>query len=361
MCKMPRSENEAGDLEKVADFAVRWKADAIIGQFNENDDLGIFRDKGIIVIAQDYHSRIPSVSNITSDYRAQGRDLAQFFIKRGAHNFAFYGLSGMVWSDERRDGFFSCISQSLSSYTSSILERPCTQDIWWYDSEKLLEWLISLPKPVAILACDDNMAFHIIETCNQYDEYGLRVPYDIMLMGVDNDELLCNLCSPALTSYKSMIENAGYEVAKQLDERMKLPLQERLDACSDIIVMPGYIVPRRSTDAFLHQNQYIRTVCDYISNNYTEKIKVDDLVSLVPMSRRILEKLFASEMKSSIHQFIIKTRVDRMISLMAEGKSPKEAAEIMNMDLKALSRCFKALKGMNPTDYMNKCFESKMQ
>lgn len=352
MCKMPLSVYVSGGIEKVLEFAVRWNADAIIGQFDEKDDLDIFRKNGIIAIAQDYRKRFSGVTNITADYSAQGRVAARYLISQGARNFGFYGLAGMVWSDERREGFISEISSSLDGAVVSVIERSCMDEIWWYDLGMVTDWLRNLPKPVAILACDDNMAFHIIEACNQADEPGLRIPEDVMLMGMDDDESLCQLCSPPLSSFKPMVEHAGYCVAKLLDDRMHLPLEKRFSDIYDVRVMPGSVVTRRSTDIFFHENPYIKKVCDYIQRHYTENIKVDELVSLVPMSRRLLEKLFLSEMKVSIHQFIIRLRIDRMIALMTQGNSPQVAADIMNMDSKALSRSFKSVMGKTPTDYM---------
>ena len=352
MCKMPLSVYVSGGIEKVVEFAVRWKADAIIGQFDEKDDLDIFRKNGIIAIAQDNRKRFDSVANITADYSAQGREAARYLITQGARNFGFYGLAGMVWSDERREGFISEIAGTLDGAIVSVIERSGTDEIWWYDLEKVRAWLRSLPKPVAILACDDNMAFHIIEACNQMEEHGLRIPDDVMLLGMDDDESLCQLCSPTLSSFKPMIEHAGYCVAKQLDDRMHLPMEKRFSEFSDIRVMPGSIVTRRSTDIFFHENPYIKKVCDYIQHHYTESVKVDELVALVPMSRRLLEKLFISEMKVSIHQFIIRLRIDRMIALMTKGHTPQEAADLMNMDSKALSRSFKVVMGKTPADYI---------
>ena len=352
LCKMPLSVYSSGGIEKVLEFAIKWKADAIIGQFNEGDDLDLFRKNGIIVIAQDYRKRFNGISNITADYFAQGRDAAKYLIGLGVRNFGFYGLSGMVWSDERRIGFINTITTDIDAPIVSVLERSSMDEIWWYDLGRVTEWLRSLPTPVAILSCADNMAFHIIEACNQMSDPNIRIPEDVMLLGVDNDEPLCQLCSPTLSSLMPMIEQAGYYVAKQLDDRMKMPLKTRLDAISDVMVMPGSIVTRRSTDNLFHENPYIKNVCDYISLHYTENIKVDELVDLVPMSRRLLEKLFFKEMKVSIHQFIISLRIKRMIALMTQGHTPHEAADLMNMDSKALSRSFKSVMGMTPSDYI---------
>lgn len=352
MCKMPLSVYSAGGIGKVLEFALQWKADAIIGQFDEKDDLSIFGKNGIVVFAQDYHKRLSGVSNITSDYTREGRIAARYLINQGARNFGFYGLSERVWSEERKNGYISEISEFFSNASISVLEKPGKDEVWWYDLSRVTEWLRGLPKPVAIMACDDNMAFHIIEACNQMDESGFRIPDDVMLLGVDDDESLCMLCSPTLSSYKPMVEHAGYCIAKKLDERMSLPPEERVKIIEDVVVMPGSIVARRSTDVFFHENPYINTVCSYIQCHYTENLKVDQIVKMVPMSRRLLERLFLKEMKVSIYQFIIRMRIEKMILLMTQGKTPQEVAEIMNMDIKALSRSFKAVVGKTPSEYM---------
>lgn len=352
LCKMPLSVYASGGIQKVLEFAIKWNADAIIGQFNENENLDIFKQNGIIVVAQDYRKRFKGITNITADYYGQGREAARYFIGQGVRNFGYYGLSGMMWSDERRDGFISEITKSVTGATVAITERSSMDDIWWYDLGKLTEWLKSLIKPVAVLACDDNMAFHIIEACNQANDPNLRIPDDVMLLGVDNDESLCQLCLPTLSSFDTLAERAGFFVAKQLDERMKMPVEERMDAYADVMVLPGSIITRKSTDIFFNENPYVKKVCDYIRAHFTENVKVDELVNLVPMSRRMLEKLFSSEMKVSIHQFIIKLRVEKMTSLMTQGHTPQEAAEIMKMDFKALSRSFKMVMGVPPTEYV---------
>ena len=351
MCKMPLSVYTSGGLEKVLEFALKWKADAIIGQFRDGDDVDIFRRNGIFAIAQDNIKRFKGITNITSDYEREGRICAQYLIKQGARNFGFYGLSGRVWSDERKEGFMSEIEETLDDAGISVIERPCMEEIWWYDMGRVTEWLRSLPKPVAILACDDNIAFNIIEACNQLNESGMHIPDDVMLLGVDDDDSLCQLCSPTLSSYRPMIEQAGYNVAKMLDERMKMPIAKRFEELGDIYVHMGSIVTRRSTDVFFHENPYIKKVCDYIQKHYTENIKVDELVALIPMSRRLLEKLFANDMKVSIHQFIIHLRINRMITLLTQGMSPQEAANAMGMDLKPLSRSFKVVVGKAPSEY----------
>ena len=351
VCKMPLSLRDNGRMDEVVKFAIDWKADAIIGQFLPNDDVEAFRRHGIIVIAQDYQQKFPTISNISGDYEASGRICADYLIKKRVRNFAFFGLNGMVWSDERRDGFFSEIGELVPEATKSVYEISDISETWWYDLSSLSKWLRDLPKPVGILACDDNRAYYIVEASKQDSEEGMRIPEDIMVLGIDNDESLCQLCSPQLSSLNQDTEEAGYDTAAFINEILPLPLEERMSMKKDIIVKPTYITTRRSTDAVLHPNPHISRILYYINNNYSEHISVDDLVSLVPMSRRLLESTFRREMGISIYQYVIQVRVEKMKDLIVNGNSPIAAADLLNTDYKIIARSFKKLTGSTPGEF----------
>lgn len=351
VCKMPLSLRDNGRMDEVVKFAVSWKADAIIGQFLPTDDVDAFRRHGIIAIAQDFHKRFPSICNISGDYAASGRICADYLIKKRVRNFGFYGLKGMVWSDERRDSFVDEIRLRVPDATISIREKNDLSETWWYDLEALGTWLRELPKPVAVLACDDNRAYYVIEAAKQEGGETSRIPEDIMVLGIDNDESLCQLCSPQLSSLNQDVEEAGYETASLIDELLSLPPSRRFSKPRDILVRPTFVTTRRSTDAVLHPNPYISRVLYHINTNIGERVNVEDVVALVPMSRRLLESVFRREMGISIYQYIIKMRVEKMKDLMVNGLTPLAAAEALGMDYKIIARSFKNLTGMTPGEF----------
>ena len=354
VCKMPLSLRDNGRMDEVVKFAVDWKADAIIGQFLPTDDVDAFRKHGIIAIAQDYHQKFPSISNISGDYAASGKIEADYLIKKRVNNFGFFGLKGMVWSDERRDSFVAEIQSRIPDATISVQEMYDISETWWYDLEGLGKWLLDLPKPVAIFACDDNRAYYIIEAAKMVESEEMRIPEDIMVLGIDNDESLCQLCSPQLSSINQDVEEAGYNTACFIDELLSLPPKERLGKTRDIVVKPTHVTTRRSTDAVLHPNPYISRILYFINNNINDRISVDDVVALVPMSRRLLESTFRKEMDTSIYQYIIKVRVEKMKDLMINGYSPLNAADMLGMDYKILARSFKKLTDMTPGEFYDK-------
>ena len=351
VCKVPLSLRDNGRLDEVLRFALTWKADAIIGQFRKDDPVQLFAQNGILAISQDYEQVFPQLINISGDYILSGHLAADYFIEKGVRHFAYYGINGMVWSDERLAGFRERILDRLPEASVSVREKRGVSDIWWYDTSSLTEWLISLPKPVAILGCDDNLAYQIIEAVSQASSPELRIPDDILVMGVDNDESLCQMCSPQLSSMNQEVMQAGYQTAALIDELLALAPSQRASHFRDIVVRPSFITTRQSTDAFIHKNPYISRIMYYVNANLSGRIRVDDLVNLVPMSRRMLETTFYKETGISLYQYIIRARVNRMKDLINAGHTPLQAADELGTEYKIIARNFKNLTGLTPAEY----------
>lgn len=353
--KIPLSFRDGNQLKTAAEIADHWKADAIIGQFRSFEDIRPFQERGIIPVAQDFLQSFPGIINITGDYLEAGRMAARYFMERGLRHFAYYGVNGVVWSDGRRDGFMEVAARDAGAplRKSDIREIKNLKTSWWYNTEKLIHWLRSLPKPVGIYCCDDNKAYNIIEACSQSQQTGLRIPEDILLLGTDNDETMCQLCMPQLSSVALDVEIAGYQVAALIEYLLNLPPKERSKHYSDIIVRPTHIVTRHSTDALVNDNPYISKILRYIENNIGKSLRVEDLVALVPMSRRTLEETFSKSMGTSIYRYIIQTRVSRFQKLILGGLSPSQAAMELGLEYKSLSREFKRQTGLSPKEFLS--------
>ena len=168
---------------------------------------------------------------------------------------------------------------------------------------------------------------------------------------MDNDESLCQLCDPQLSSLNQGTEEAGYKTAKMIDELLAIPAEQRFDNVDDITVEPTFITTRRSSDAFIHDNQYISKVMYYINNNLGSHLCVNDIVAQVPMSRRLLESTFRKEMGLSIYQYILQVRTEKMKDLIMNGRSPLEAADELGLDYKIIARSFKKITGLTPAAF----------
>ena len=348
LCRMPLSIRDKFGLETVFEMARQMRANAVIGQFYNTDNVELLVRNGIITIAQDFKARFSTIPNITGPHTLAGKMGAEYFIKKGFRHFAFYGTDGVVWSDERMQGFREAIRTANPAFTFSALCKSTDNALWDYDPHQLVSWLQSLPKPVAIMACDDNHAYHITEACQQSDASDLRIPDRIAVLGVDNDETICKLSTPNLSSLNQNIEQGGYDVAQLIDRILRDPTTPR----EDVEVLPTHIVTRQSTDIYANNDQHIARVLKYIHENISQKISVNDLVRLVPLSRRLLETRFKKSMGTSIYDYILQTRIEKVAQLLCDGMSVSEAAlELGFSDIKNLSRMFKQQRGITPSEY----------
>jgi len=328
----------------VVEWAKKWQADAIIAQLTDVN-IELLNDLNIPIIVQNYRDRNKAVSNLTGDYFNTGVMAAKFFLNRGYRNFAFYGFKGAIWSRERADGYSHEIEKQ--GYKLAILENDNKdKEEWSYNHTVLGNWLQSLPKPVALFACDDHFALQISETCNVYN---INVPDDIAILGVDNDDLLCNISDPPLSSIVLDVENGGYNAGKLLHQLITKEITEPFN----IVVNPLIIERRKSTEKYAVSDKNIRTILDYIEKNYANHLSVEELVKQVPLSRRVLEKKFKEETGESLYQYIQNYRIDQFTRLLiTTDYSLFEAALQSGFEnYKNVSRVFRKYKSLSPAEY----------
>jgi len=269
---------------------------------------------------------------------------ADYFFKNGFRSFGFYGFGGVVWSEERCDGFRMEVERHGCAFSEYRSVRA--DDLWFYESMSLREWLEALPKPCAIMACDDNRAHHIVEVCGLH---GIAVPQQVAVLGVDNDEVICTLSDPQLSSIEQGVEQGGYDAARLIERMIERP-DERF---GDVVVGVTRIVTRRSTDIYATGDNYISAALRYIHTNADSKLGVEDVVNHVPLSRRLLETRFRNETGMSVYAYIMKVRIDKLADMLLErDENIADAAMRMGFgDYKNISRQFRAIKGCTPSEY----------
>ena len=155
------------------------------------------------------------------------------------------------------------------------------------------QWLKRLPKPVAVLACNDLPACDLAVVCRSL---GLRVPDDVALLGVDNDELECRLATPPISSIDIPAQRIGYEAARLLDQL----LHGKRPANRSLFLPPIRVVTRQSTDTLATGDHVVRAALSYIREHATSGITVDSVVRQIDASRRELERHFRRVLGRSV-------------------------------------------------------------
>lgn len=349
ICRMPPAYKKMIGIPGVVRWAQSWGADAVIGQFEETDDVGLFAVNGIVAVAQDFKQRFANIPNITADYVGTGRMGARFFLNRGFRHFAYFGFRNVCWSDERCDGFWQEVEAAgygNSFYTYNLQD---IDNLWFYEQDKLTDWLRAIPKPIAIMACDDNQGNNLVEACHAA---GIKIPSEVSILGVDNDELLCSLGSTPLSSIQVNIEEGGYQTAALIEQRVlhpETPLQ-------DVVLKPVKIIGRMSTAAFATQDDQIQKAIQFIHRNIAKKISVEDVTDEVALSRRLLERRFKKVTDQTIYQYITDVKLKQFAQMLLDTDDQliDIALSLGESDTKSISRRFKQLYGCSPIQWREK-------
>lgn len=327
--------------QEIAVWARKWKADAIIGQWND-DSSELLQGLDIPIVLQNYHHRSTVYSNLTGDYEGTGLMAARFFAERQFHHFAYYGIKGVVWSDERCRGYRNEVERIKQSFHLFETEKDETDK----NNEELTCWLKELPKPTALFCCDDAHALTISELCKIEN---ILIPQEISLLGVDNDELICNISDPPISSIELEVEKGGYAIAQLLHRQIK----KEFTGPFSVVINPIRIELRQSTEKHNISDSYISQVVKYIEEHIQDNLSIESIVAQIPLSRRNIELKFKHIMHTSIYQYVLKCRIDLFSHLLQTTDLPlADIAEKAGFrEYSNISRIFKKFKGCTPFEY----------
>ena len=161
------------------------------------------------------------------------------------------------------------------------------------------------------MACDDNRGREVLEACRAA---GLRVPEEMAVVGVDNDELLCELADPPLSSVALNAEAGGYRAAALLDRMMR----GRSRKPTRLTVEPLHVVTRRSTDIVALDDAVVASALHFIHDHAGRPIGIDDVVERVLISRRALEIRFKKVTGRTLLAELRRVRLERARRLLQE-------------------------------------------
>ena len=190
-----------------------------------------------IVINDTQRELIRGVSTIVTDSQAIGKMAAEYFLGLGFKNFAFCGFEGLDWSSKRFCSYQKTLKDAGVSKVFKYEDEPSGKNLSLSERGKISQWLKQLPHPVCVFACNDDRAISILEACKFAK---LNVPEEVALLGVDNDELMCNLSSPPLSSIELNFEKVGFLAAQHLKQLIRKKAKNKV-----IYVHPIEILKRR--------------------------------------------------------------------------------------------------------------------
>jgi LacI family transcriptional regulator len=276
-------------------------------------------------------------------------------MERGIRSFAFCGYAmneSNGWSAERAASFAGFLHQRGLG-CSRYLEHRESNRPWSSVQERIAAWVASLPKPVGIMAANDSRAQQLLEACRAQ---GVLVPHEVAVIGVDNDELLCQCSIPSLSSIEHGTHQTGYLAAAMLDRLMR---GERVEH-HRITVDPVEVVSRQSTDVFAVGDPVAAAANAFIKQHACAGVKVSQVASAVGVSRSKLDAHFTRTFGRGVHVALRKVQLERAQVLIGKTNLPLKqvASEVGLRSVQHMTTLFREFYGQTPGQYRKRVLTS---
>jgi LacI family transcriptional regulator len=326
-----------------------WKPHGIIAHLFDQELADALRKMHVPLVNTTSTLEKLNVPLVEVNHTQIGNMAAADFLDRGFHHFGYFGSSWTGFSVRREAAFRKYVEKrgfTVSSCYVEYLPRPPVEESWKGVDTKVRAWLKALPKPVAIMSSNDIPARELAEICR---ELKLNIPEQVALLGVDNDELECQLCTPNLSSIALPAQRIGYEAAKLLHRMMdgKQPRRRKIS------LPPLHVVTRQSTDTLAIQDEDLADALAFIRKNAGLQIGVESILAEVPVSRRALERKFQTRFGRTVLAEIRRSRLERAKALLTETdlQMPTIAASSGFSGARRFAVVFKQIVGVTPTAY----------
>lgn len=324
-----------------------WRGDGILARIGDRRMARAVAAKGVPVVELRRAMSGLGFPSIGPDDAAVSRLVLEHFLQRGFRHFAFVGVpQGSHPSMDARAQHFSRLASAAGFPCLSLhMGGNGRRDNRSRQGGRLVRFLQSLPRPTAVMACNDDMGLIVLDACRRA---GILVPDEIAVAGAGNDDCLCSLAVPPLTSVDLDPQRIGYEAAALLDEMMA-----GSRVASETVVAPRGIVTRLSTDVLATDDQSVVRAVRFIRAHACEFLHVRDVLRHVHASRAALEPRIKAVLGRTIHQEIQRVQIDHVKQWLTTSDAPLKriAAAAGFRYAEYMMRVFRRATGQTPSEY----------
>lgn len=332
--------------KKQREFQLDWQPDGVIGVWESEATRSVFEGCPLVEVGSRLAS--PAEATVSVDQEEVGRRAARYFFARGYRHMAFAGNHRFHFSRRRCAGFRAAVESSgrllhlcdVGEWTLPLPDHLVELDRWVSD------WLKALPKPCAILLMNDDYGLWFTQLAL---EAGIRVPGEVAMLGVDNDELGCEAPFPMLSSIAIPAIEIGRAAAEMLDRLMR---GEKL-AMPHVSLSPGDIVSRRSTDEVGVSHPQVALFMRHVREHPAQTRDVAHAVEVLGLQRRSLERAFRKVVGRTPREDLLLARLEYATRRLCTSQETLEviAEESGFASLSHFCGSFKAYHSMTPTAY----------
>lgn len=330
----------------VAQLVKKWQPDGIIAHIPFLD-INSYQDFGVPMVAANIYSPVKKATNIVPDCDTPSKMAADYFIAKGFQYFAFCGFR-MHWCLARERSFRHYMHGYGFDVAAYQTPKEKMKMSWEMEQSYLAEWLLGLPRPIAVFTTNDDRGRHVLEACHIAK---LDVPSDVAVLGSDNDEMVCEMTSPPLSSIAYNFENSGYEAAEVLDRLMRM----KNGPHATLVTQAQEIITRQSTDSIAIEDGDVSKAMEFIQSYFKKNISVMDVVDVTAVSRRSLELRFKSFIRHSIGEEIRRQRISHAAKLLIRTNLTVSqiASAAGFQETKRLNEAFIKFHKVSPSRYRN--------
>jgi LacI family transcriptional regulator, galactose operon repressor len=319
-----------------------WRGDGALARIENDETARAVRSLGVPVVDLSAARLAPEFPCVETDDDAIAAAAVRHFYERGLRNFAFCGDARFAWSSKRMAAF-ALHAEEFGSFSHEFgLLGGTAAD----HRRSLVDWLRALPSPIGVLACYDIAGQEVLEACKIAE---LSVPDDVAVLGVDNDDLICNLTSPPMSSVQSDALGTGYKAASILDVMMNGEAWE-----PTLHLMPPLrIASRQSSDLLAVNDPVVARAVSFIREEAQRNISVTEVLRHSGMSRRALDYRFANLLGRTVHDEIVRVRMERVARLLisTDWTLPHIAEHLGFAHSEYMGVAFRRHTGMPPGQY----------
>jgi LacI family transcriptional regulator len=344
-------EEDALKRQRLPDLR-SWHGDGILADFDDPGVAAAVSRARLPVVGfgggYGWYSPQSAIPYFFSNQTAVANLAADHLLERGFRHFAYSGLyptPANLWGEERCRAFAKRVNaRGFPCHIYPVVYRTTRQ--WNSVLASLGTWLETLPKPVGLMAANDKRARHVLEACRTY---GLHVPEEVAVIGVDNDEVLCQLSSPPLSSVEQDAKRIGYEAIALLDRLMGGEKARQ----RHFFIDPLGVVTRRSTDILAVEDRLVARTLTFIQSAAAKGIRVRDVVNSLAISRSTLETRFKAATGDTINTAIRRSQLQSVRRMIAETNlAMKEIAAITGFkSVQHMTTSFGKAFGRTPAKY----------
>ncbi|TWT93424.1 Xylose operon regulatory protein [Botrimarina colliarenosi] len=297
-----------------------WRADGVIARLATPLLLRQIQQRGVPAVdVGDLFVGAEGVDAVLTDTDAWAQLALDHFRSKGFEHFAYYAPPSRDYSKRRGTAFAAVVEaagQRCAQYRPGYrVGREISRE---EHRRRVGRWLSQLPHPVAVLAIDAQRGKDLAEICTLE---GYNVPDQVAILAGDSDELSCEICTPPLSSIDVASRRIGYEAAARLAAR----LEGGACLAEPLLIAPDGVHNRQSTDVLAIDDPLIVQALRYMQTHAYRGITVDDVLAVVPMARRQLERQFKKQLGRLPAEELRRLRLERGRQLLGETELPMDA------------------------------------